>query len=139
MFGFSRSKNELYMGALLSIGVFIVSALILVLIFSFILNMMMDPAPLVIPFSMSVIYISALICGFFARKRGGSIICALISSALITILIILVSLFINGEGFLGGAGTFFAYIAIIAVSLAGGFLNELLLSKKPKRRAHKRR
>ncbi len=139
MFGLSRSKNELYMGALYALGAFILSSLVLTFIFSMILNMMMDPAPLVLPFSLIAIYISAALSGFLARKWGESILCSFISSALCAVLLILASIFIPGEGFFGGFGTFFAYIALIAASLAGGFLNELFHSKKPKRRKHKRR
>lgn len=103
-----------------------------------------DPARYIVPTAFSVLYISALIGGFFASKvNGGSaLLCGLLTGAMLLALTFIISLLVSSElsSDYGIIENISLRAALIVCTILGAFIGITKQhSKKQKKKNHKKR
>lgn len=128
----------------IGVGVSVIMAILLGFISAALIYKTADPASYIVPTAFSVLYISALIGGFFASKlNGGSaLLCGLLSGALLLAFAFIISLPISsslssGYKIIEGLSL---RAAVIVCTIIGAFIGTSKQnSKSKKRKNHKKR
>ena len=133
-----RSSRGLFLSCLISQGVWVVSAILILLVFCAIANSMEDPQAVLTPLSLCALYLSTFICGYTAVKISDEIIAGLVSGAINICVILLISaLPLPGSDFSIGHSIMFLLL-IIPSNMLGAFVGKKR-KRKPKRLSkHKR-
>ncbi len=139
MFDNESGAKRLLLSSLLGATVATVGSLILILLSALILGFTKDPASIIAPLGKAILYITAIIGGYIAKAKGEKIASPIISGALMTVLILLISMLTKEGSADSPIGTAVAYIIIFLAFIAGGLLHTLITSKHPTRRKKRRR
>lgn len=112
----------------------ILSAVVLLFLFSAITMAQKDPARLARPLSLITLYFSAALCGFFAgRAAENKLLAGIISGALYLVLITAVSLFLpHSESAPALSVNIAAHAGVVCAAVLGAWITQ----KRKKRTAH---
>lgn len=118
--------------------------ILLVFIMAAILYRTADPASYVVPAAFSVLYISALVGGFFASKTNGgsALLCGLFTGAILLALMFIISLLVSNElsSDYGIIENISLRAVLIVCAILGAFIGTAKQhSKSQKRKNHKKR
>ncbi len=106
-----------------SVAAALISAAVLLLIFSGIAYSTADPDSLVVPLSIAALYISAGVCGLVGAKLSdGGILNGLISGIAFLAVILLLSFIPNENGYIGGWLSVLLHALIPVAGAVGGFI-----------------
>lgn len=140
MFSNEKDYKKIITGTFISIGTSLALSLILILVLSFILSFLKDPAPVIVPTGMGVLYLSSLTGGFLGSAFSKEHISSLISGIIMTLIILLCSSFFKKSASLSPVLAIIAYCSVFLTNYGGGLLTMGLSQKRPKRtKKHKRR
>jgi hypothetical protein len=137
MFENENTAKKVLFASLLGAGTTLISSLILILISALILNFTPDPAGIISPVGKAILYVTAIMGGYIAMLKGEKIASPIISGALMTVLVLVVSMLSEkNEG--STIIAVIAYLCIFLSFLAGGILRYLITSKRPSRKRRRR-
>ncbi len=139
MFDNESGAKRLLLSSLLGATVAAVGSLILILLSALILSFTKDPASIISPLAKAILYITAVIGGYIAKLKGEKIASPIISGALMTMLILLISMLTKKDSAASPIGTAVAYLIVFLAFIAGGLLHTLITSKRSTRKRKRRR
>ena len=137
MFENENTAKKVLLSSLFGAGFTLISSLILILISALILNFTPDPAGIISPVGKAILYVTAIIGGYIAMLKGEKIASPIISGALMTVLVLIVSMLSEkNEG--SAIIAVIAFLCIFLSFLAGGIIRHLITSKRPSRKRRRR-
>ena len=132
-----QKSRGLFLSCVISQGFFLVSSIILLLIFCGIASSMDDPDSVITPLSLCALYIGAVIGGVSVVKLSDAgIVSGLVSGALSAVLLFTLSAFPFPVSGFSITKSLILTLVIIPLSLAGAFIGKKR-ARKPKRRHRK--
>ena len=92
-----------------------------------------DPCVLIMPISLSAIYLTGIFCGFLSSKlhRGAPLVSGAVSGLMLILAVLIISLFLKSETLTFASGTkAILFLAIIPAVFIGAFLGNIKIVKK---------
>lgn len=132
-----QKSRGLFLSCAISQGFFLISSLVLLMIFCAIASSMDDPDSVITPLSLCALYIGAVLGGLAAIKLSeGGVIAGLVSGALSSVLIFALSAFPFPTSGFNIIKSLILTLVIVPLSLVGAFIGKKR-TRKPKHHRRK--